>query len=69
VTALPEIRPLTEDEKWAPPQYNRILGVAIRVRVICQAPPTGRCVAGATVKFGRRKLCRTHLRMALKERL
>ena len=62
-------RPLTWDEKWGPPRFLRDYGETARFRVVCEAPPTGRCVAGATVLRGRKKLCRTHDRMAGEGRL
>jgi hypothetical protein len=63
------VRPLTWDEKWSKPFFAHLYGETMRRRVTCEAQPTGRCVAGATVLRGRRRLCRTHNRMAEEGRL
>lgn len=65
-------RELTEAEKWSRPMWiaddDRR---TVKFRIECQhgypdAPHS--CVANATVKLGRWKLCRTHARIALEGR-
>ena len=57
--ALP--RELTEEEKWTRPFTDSFHGT-IRVRITCEHGwPTRYCCArNATVKVGRRKVCRQH---------
>jgi hypothetical protein len=62
--ALIRTRELTEDEQWGRSHYNRTIGETIKCRARCEAPPQGRCISGATVMRGKRKLCRTHARIA-----
>jgi len=62
-------RDLTEKEKWGSPFFSQYYGAQIMMRLTCEAPPIGRCISNATVLWGKKKLCRTHLRIAEEERL
>jgi hypothetical protein len=58
------VRELTEPEKWGPSGFSQELGETIKRRIRCQWLGGNYCVAGATMKAGRQKLCRTHTRKA-----